>query len=439
MKILLVFPKIEHGASTFKDKDSWESILFGYPIITLPHLAGITPKKHVVKIVNENYDTLNFDEDVDLVGITCYTMTAPRVYEIADVFRNRGIPVVLGGYHPTAMPDEAKQHADSIVLGMAEASWPRLIEDVEKGKLKSIYERDIDFDMADVPPIRRDLIKHNPLQGAVQTTRGCTNRCEFCAISSFFQHGIKQRPIKNVVEEIKQMPNRLYVIHDPHLTINRKYARELFKELIRQRVRKSWVSNGTTNVLGKVDDEWLNLARKSGCVEWFVGFESISQAALDGIKKTHNIVEDFKKMIKRVHDFGMTIQGGIIFGFDEDTPDIFDTTLEKLYELEIDVLEINILTPYPGTPLFEKMEREGRLITRDWSRYNQVDVVFKPKHMTEKELLEGARMVAKEFYSWPNIIKRNVKIFSITKKIGAMIPAGTNINFRRYYKRDFNF
>lgn len=440
MKILLVFPKIEHGASTFKDKDSWESILFGYPIITLPHLAGITPKKHVVKIVNENYDTLDFDEKkVDLVGITCYTMTAPRVYEIADEFRKRGIPVVLGGYHPTAMPDEAKQHADSIVLGMAEASWPRLIEDVEKGKLKSIYERDIDFDMADVPPIRRDLIKHNPLQGAVQTTRGCTNRCEFCAISSFFQHGIKQRPIKNVVEEIKQMPNRLYVIHDPHLTINRKYARELFKELIRQKVRKSWVSNGTTNVLGKVDDEWLNLARKSGCVEWFVGFESISQAALDGIKKTHNIVEDFKKMIKRVHDFGMTIQGGIIFGFDEDTPDIFDTTLEKLYELEIDVLEVNILTPYPGTPLFEKMEREGRLITRDWSRYNQVDVVFKPKHMTEKELLEGARKVAKEFYSWPNIIKRNVKIFSITKKIGAMIPAGTNINFRRYYKRDFNF
>ncbi|MCK5458809.1 MAG: DUF4070 domain-containing protein, partial [Thermoplasmatales archaeon] len=145
------------------------------------------------------------------------------------------------------------------------------------------------------------------------------------------------------------------------------------------------------------------------------------------------------KMIKRVHDFGMTVQGGIIFGFDQDTPDIFDTTIEKLNELEIDVLEINILTPYPGTPLFDKMEREKRLITRDWSRYNQVDVVFKPKHMTEKELLEGARTVAKEFYSWPNIIKRNVKIFSITKKIGAMIPAGTNINFRRYYKRDFNF
>jgi len=439
MKVLLVFPRIEHGASTYRDKGSWEKFLFGYPILTLPHLAGITPKKYDVKIVNENLETLNFDEDADIVGITCYTMTAPRVYEIADEFRRRGKKVVLGGYHPTAMYNEASQHADSIVLGMAEASWPKLLNDAENGKLKKVYERDTNFDMADIPPIRRDLIKHNPLQGAVQTTRGCTNMCEFCAISSFCQHGVKQRPIKNVVEEIKQMPNKLYVIHDPHLTTNRKYALELFKELIRQKVRKSWVSNGTTNVLAKVDDEWLSLARKSGCVEWFVGFESVSQAALNGIKKTHNKVENFKKMIKRVHDFGMTIQGGIIFGFDEDTPDIFDTTIEKLNELEIDVLEVNILTPYPGTPLYDKMEREGRLITKDWSKYNQVEVVFKPKQMTEKELLEGSRKVAKEFYSWPNIIRRDIKIFAITKRVGGMIAAGTNINFRRYYKRDFNF
>jgi len=439
MKVLLVFPKIEHGASTFRDKGSWMSFLFGYPIITLPHLAGITPSKYDVKIVNENLDTLNFDEDADVIGITCYTMTAPRVYKIADEFRRRGKKVVLGGYHPTALPEEAGKHADSIVLGMAEATWPKLLNDAEKGQLKAIYERDTDFDMADVPPIRRDLITHNPLQGAVQTTRGCTNRCEFCAISSFCQHGVKQRPIKNVVEEIKQIPNRLYVIHDPHLTQNRKYALELFKELIKQKIRKSWVANGTTNVLAQVDDEWLTLARKSGCVEWFVGFESVSQAALDGIKKTHNKVEDFKKMIKRLHDYGMTVQGGIIFGFDEDTPDIFDITIERLHELEIDVLEVNVLTPYPGTPLFDNMEREGRLTTRDWSRYNQIDVVFKPKQMTEKELSDGARKVAKEFYSWPNIIRRNVKILATNKRIGAMIPAGTNINFRRYYKRDFNF
>ena len=439
MKILLIFPKIEHGASTHKDKGSWSSILFGYPIITLPHLAALTPKKHSIKIVNENYENIDFNEDVDLVGITSYTMTAPQVYKIADEFRSRGKKVVIGGYHPTALPKEAIQHADSIVLGEAEATWSELISDVEKDKLKKFYGPNPDFDMAAIPPIRRDLIIHNPIMGAVQSTRGCPNKCEFCAIASFCKHGVKQRPIKNVVEEIKQMPNRLFVIHDPSLTVNPKYTRELFKEMIRQKVNKGWVANGNANVLGKVDEEFLNLARKAGCIEWFVGFESVSQAALDGIKKTVNRVEDFKKMIKRVHDHGMTIQGGIIFGFDEDTPDVFDTTLEKMNELEMDVVEINILTPYPGTPLFDRLEKEGRILTRDWSRYNQVDVVFKPRHMSEKELFEGTRKVAKKFYSIPDLLKRNMKIFSVTKKLTALLPAGTNYTFRRYYKRDFNF
>jgi len=438
MKILLVFPKVEHGASTYKDKGSWSSILFGYPVITLPYLAALTPKKHFVKIVNENYDSIDFGEDADLVGITCYTMTAPRVYEIADEFRRRDKKVVLGGYHPTALPDEAKQHADSVILGEAEITWPELIKDMERGKLKPFYGPNPDFDMAQIPPIRRDLIMHNPILGAVQSTRGCPNSCEFCAISSFCHHGVKQRPIKNVVEEIKQMPNKMFIMHDPHLTVNRKYAREFFNELIRQKVHKSWVANGTSNVLVKVDDEFLNLARKSGCVEWFVGFESVSQAALNGIKKDLNKVEDFKKMIKRVHDHGMTIQGGIIFGFDEDMPDIFDTTLEKMYEWGLDVAEINILTPYPGTPLFDRLDKEGRIFTKDWSRYNQVDIVFEPKNMTIKELYDGVRKVTREFYSWKNIIKRNVKIISTTKKFGSILPAGTNYTFRKYYKGDLN-
>jgi radical SAM superfamily enzyme YgiQ (UPF0313 family) len=439
MNILLIFPRIEHGQSTIKDKGSWSSILFGYPIITLPHIAALTPKGHSVKIINENYDDIDFDADADLIGITSYTMTAPRVYEIADEFRARGKKVVLGGYHPTAMPHEAKQHADSVVLGEAEKTWPELIKDAEKGKLKPFYGPAPDFDMSAIPPIRRDLIAHNPFLGAVQTTRGCPNQCEFCAIASFCKHGVKQRPVKNVVEEIKQMPNRLFIIHDPSLTVNPKYSRELFKELIRQKVKKGWVANGNANVLGKIDDEFLDLARKAGCVEWFVGFESVSQAALNGIKKTVNKVEDFKRMIRRVHDHGMTVQGGIIFGFDEDTPDIFDTTLEKMYEWELDVVEVNILTPYPGTPLFDRLEKENRILTRDWSKYNQVEVVFKPKNMTEKELYEGARKVAREFYSLPNVIGRMLRAMLISKKISGILPAGTNITFRKYYKRDFHF
>lgn len=439
MNILLIFPRIEHGATTYYNKGTWSSIIFGYPIITLPHIAAITPKKHQVKIINENYEDIDFNYNADLIGITTYTMTAPRVYEISDEFRSRGKKVVLGGYHATALPNEAKKHADSVILGMAEANWPELLNDFENGKMKPIYLRNTNFDMANIPPLRRDLIKHNPLMGAVQSTRGCSNKCEFCAIASFCHHGVKQRPLKNVIEEIKQMPNKIFVFHDPHLTINRKYAQEIFKEMIKNKINKSWVANGTVNVLGKVNDEFLSLAYKSGCVEWFVGFESVSQEALNGIKKTHNKVEDFKKMIKRIHDHNMTVQGGIIFGFDEDKPEVFDTTLEKMYELEIDVVEVNILTPYPGTPLFDRMEKEGRILTKDWSKYNQIDVVFTPKNMTVNELKEGASKVAKEYYSLKNILIRNVKIITTVKRVGALLPAGTNYNFRRYYKRDFHF
>ena len=439
MKILLVFPRIEHGQTTVKDKGTWNAFLFGNPIITLPHIASITPREYDVKIVNENYEDLDFNSDADLIGITCYTMTAPRVYEIADEFRKRGKKVVLGGYHPTAMPDEAIQHADSIVLGEAEASWPKLLKDAEKGKLKRFYGPDEEFSMDDIPPLRRDLIVLNPILGAVQSTRGCSNKCEFCAISSFCKHGIKQRPVKNVVEEIKQMPNKIFLFHDPHLTSHPKYAKELFREMIRQKVNKKWLANGTTNVLSNIGDDFLNLASKAGCLEWFIGFESVSQKALNNIKKTHNKVENFKKLIKRLHDHGMIIQGGIIFGFDEDTPDIFDLTLEKIHEFDIDIVEVNILTPYPGTPLYDRLEKEGRIITRDWTRYNQVDVVFKPKHMTEKELYEGARKVAKEFYKWENVIARTAKIFAITKSYMGFFPAGGNIVYRRYYKRDFDF
>ncbi len=439
MKIAFVFPKIEHGVTTHSEKGSWMSIVFGYPIITLPHLAAITPNKYDICIINENYDDLDFDIDVDLVGITTYTMTAPRVYEIADEFRKRGKKVVLGGYHVTAMPDEAKDHADSIVLSWAESSWKKLLKDAENDQLKPFYGPDDNYTLEGIPPLRRDLIHRNPFLGAVQTTRGCTNRCEFCAIGSFSNHGVRQRPIQEVIEDIKQMPNKFFIFHDPHMTVNRKYAKDLFRELIRQKIRKYWVANGTTNVLQVADDEFLELARKSGCVEWFVGFESVSQAALDGIKKTHNKVEDFRKMIQRVHDHGMAVQGGIIFGFDEDTPDIFETTLQKMVDLEIDVVELNILTPYPGTPLFERLDEANRIFTKDWSKYNQVEIVYEPKNMSKEELMNGIRYVAKEYYSIENIIKRNLNIFKTVHNPGALIPAATNFSFRKYYKRDFNF
>jgi len=439
MKILLIFPRMEHGAVSHQDKGTHISVIFGYPAITLPHLAAITPTKHIVEIIDENYDRFNFNQDADLIGITSPTMTAPRAYEIADEFKKRGKTVILGGWHPSALPNEAIQHSDSVVIGEAELVWPNLLKDFENGNLKSFYKSKTEFDMSIIPPIKTDLLKHRPMVGAVQSTRGCPNHCEFCAITSFYNHGFKQRPITNVVEEIKNMRNKLFLIHDPSITINTRYSRKLFRELIKAKVKKSWLANGNANVLAKIDDEFLKLAKKAGCVEWFIGFESVNQAALNGVKKNINSVDNYSKVIKRLHNHGMAVQGGIIFGFDEDTPDIFDTTLEKLHELEIDVLEINILTPYPGTPLFDRLKKEGRITTYDWLKYNQVDVVFEPKNMTKKELYEGTKKVAKEFYTVHRVIQRFIQTMIITKKLAGILPAGTNLSFRRYYKRDFGF
>ena len=439
MKILLVYPKSEYGIGSGKKKKVWAASYFGYPSITIPHIAAITPREHSVEILDENYEDVDFEKEVDLVGISCLTETALHVYELSDEFRKRGKKVVIGGYHASALPKEAKKHADSVVIGEAELSWPQVIKDISQGKEKPFYPSNKEFDMSIIPHIRRDLIKHQTLFGAVQSTRGCVNRCEFCSIISFYRHGVKHRQVEDVIEEIETMPNDFFIFHDPSLTTNPKYTRKLFKLLIEKKIRKSWSASGNANVLATIDEDFLKLAKKSGCIQWNIGFESVSQASLNGVRKTCNKVEEFEKIVKRIHKYGMLIQCGIIFGFDQDTVDVFDATLEKLHELQIDIVQVNILTPFPGTPLFDRLEKEKRILTRDWSKYNLTTVVFKPKNMTEKELFEGARKVAKEFYSLPNVIIRTAKILMTSKRIAGAVPASSNFSHRGYYARDFSF
>lgn len=439
MKILLIYPKSEYGIGPDKKKKVWAASYFGFPSITVPYIAAITPREHSVEILDENYEDVDFEEDVDIVGLPCLTETALHVYELADEFRRRGKKVIIGGYHASALPKEAKRHADAVVIGEAELTWPQVLKDLSKGKEKPFYPSEKEFDMSIVPSVRRDLIKHQTLFGAVQSTRGCVNRCEFCSIMSFYCHGVKHRPVEDVVEEIESMPNDFFSFHDPSLTVNTKYTRKLFKLLIEKKIRKGWAASGNANVLAKIDDDFLKLARKSGCFQWNIGFESVSQASLNGARKACNKVEDFKKIVKRIHKYGMLVQSGIIFGFDQDTLDVFDVTLEKLHELQIDIVQVNILTPFPGTPLFDRLEKEERILTRDWSKYNLTTVVFKPKNMTEKELFEGARKVAKEFYSLPNVIIRVSKIFMTSKRMSGIISASSNFSHRGYYARDFSF
>jgi radical SAM superfamily enzyme YgiQ (UPF0313 family) len=251
----------------------------------------------------------------------------------------------------------------------------------------------------------------------------------------FLGRKLRSRPIPQVVAELKKIPNRVLIFRDPSLTINPEYSKKLFKEM--RTLRKKWIANGNINLLRR-DEEFLNMARKAGCIAWFVGFESISPESLKEAHKVSNKAEEYEKAIHTVRRHGMAIVGGFIFGFDADTPDIFDTTLEAIQNWQIDACEFNILTPYPGTPIYTRLEKEGRLLNKDWSKYTQANVVYQPKNMTPKELLDGTKKVIRDYYSVPEMLKRiSGNLFLSRFATTAFVLPSINIAMKRYYWREF--
>jgi radical SAM superfamily enzyme YgiQ (UPF0313 family) len=414
MKILFVWPKspILEFERHYPNKSfftNFISKIFSFPSpkpLTFMILAALTPEKHSVELVEGGPHDINFDEDYDLVGITCITEYAHAAYEIADEFRRRGVPVVLGGCHPSALPEEAKQHADSVVIGEAEETWPELLKNMEADRLKPFYEQTRPVDTKSIPHPRIDIYP-KLTKFVIQATRGCPNRCEFCAISNTkFGTVYRTRPIEDVVEEIKPLPIKRFFFHDSSLTINPNYTKQLFREM--QGLGKKFGAFGNIDVLGK-DEEFLKLASEAGCIGWEIGFESISQKSIYSIGKKTNQVAKYISTVKKIHDYGMIVIGSFVFGFDTDTPDIFDKTIEFANKSEIDILPINILTPFPGTPLYERLNREGRILTKDWSKYNLGTVVFQPKNMTPEELFDNTVRFHRNWYETSNTMKRIIR------------------------------
>lgn len=438
MKILLIHPKMGHGPVTDKDRGKLRSKLFTNPMMTLPAVASCIPSQYTVRLLHEDYEDVNYSQDCDLVGISCFTMYALRAYGIADEFRRRGVPVVLGGYHPTALPEEAKQHADSVVMGEAELCFPHLLEDLEQDKLKSFYRSELWARPEQIPPLRRDLLSIQPLVDGIRATRGCPHGCQYCSITCFYNHTFRKRPIMNVINEMKSIPRKLLLIHDANLTADVNYTKALFKEMIKEKVNKKWLGNGNIYVLG-TDEQLLRLARKAGCIGWTTGIESISQESLNGVNKSANNVQKYRHWIKTIKKHDMAVFGLIMFGFDHDYPDVFEKTSEALREWDIDTGEFNIFTPLPGTPLFNQMENEGRILTKDWSQYTQTRVVFQPKHMTPQELNDGFQDVVREFHHPLKMIKRTVRLARVSFSPSTMllIPA-IDYSHRIWYGREFD-
>lgn len=373
------------------------------PTLYARQIAAITPKKHNFSVLTERYSKIDFDEPYDIVNINFTTSTTPRAYEIADKFRKKGVTVVLSGLHASAAPEEAKQHADSVLLGRGETNWPKLLEDFENKKLKPYYGPIGYSKLIKVPPTNIELPGF-VMTGAVEATRGCPYRCEFCPESNTPGNGtFFARPVDEVIEEIKSIPQKTVMFYDTSLTINPNYTRSLFEKMIG--MHKKFFCNGNSDVLAK-DEEFVKLSKKAGCVSWLIGFESVSQKTIDSVGKKTNKIDEYYQAVENIHKNKMLVIGDFMFGFDTDTSDVFDETLKAIESLKIDIADFCVLTPFPGTPIFNKLDKEGRLLTKDWSKYNLKNVVFEPKNMTPEELTQGLKKMYAEFYSTGYTMKR---------------------------------
>lgn len=399
------------GDDSYKFFDKTLLTMFSIlPTLYARQIAAITPKKHTVTVVNERYSKINFEEQYDIVNINFTTSTTPRAYEIADIFRKKGVTVVLSGLHASALPEEAKQHAESILLGRGELNWLKLLEDLEKNKLKPVYDPIRYNESVHIPPTNIKLPGF-VITVAIEAARGCPYKCEFCPETNIpgGSH-YYTRPVDDVIAEIKAIPQKTIMFYDNSLTIHPEYSKTLFKQM--KGLHKKILCNGNADVLAN-DEEFVRLSKEAGCVAWLIGFESVSQKTIDEIGKKTNKVDEYFQAVKNIHDHKMAVIGCFIFGFDTDTYDVFDDTLKTIKELKIDVADFCVLTPFPGTPIFNKLEKEGRILTKDWVNYNLKTAVFQPKKMTEDEIHKGMQKMYSEFYSVPYTTRRVMRGFRL--------------------------
>jgi radical SAM superfamily enzyme YgiQ (UPF0313 family) len=425
MKILLISPE--------RKRKKEEAFLFRLSFLNLPYVAAVTRPDAEVKIVDEAFEKVDFDEKVDLVGITAQTPVVPRAYEIAEEFKKRGVPVVMGGVHASMLPEEALQHVDAVLVGEAEEVWPDLIEDLRKGQLKRIYQGNGFVDSSKLPLPRRELLNKKfyfPLK-LLETTRGCPHRCDFCGVSKFFGFRYRNRPISEIERELetlfkegpvmnpalkkilslfgKDLPyflkRRLLYIIDSDVASDKRFCLELFS-LLREFDLLWW---GHAPVSVGFDQKLLEGLSQSGCIALNIGFESFSTKNLQTMGKGFNQPSRYVEAVKRIHEQGIGIMGTFIVGLDDDDPGVFQRIIDFCINEKLDWALTFIMSPYPGTDSFKRLEKEGRIFCRNWEKYDSLNAVYQPLLMSPEELEKGMRRIWKEVFSLNAISKRILK------------------------------
>lgn len=394
-RLLIISPSWSH--------DWWSGGKVLVPPLSLPLLAGLTPLDVDVRLIDEHIEKVDINTPTDWVAISCMTASAPRAYELADGFRERGIPVVMGGIHPTVMPDEASAHADAVVVGEAEPVWQEIIQDLAGNRLKSRYENFGLANLEGMPLPRRDLLRQERYLtiNVVQTARGCPNGCSFCSVSAIFGRRYRFRPIPEVIEEIRSLHGWVGFVDD-NIVGHHERAKELFEALIPLKIK--WVGQGDLSMAN--DPELMSLAVRSGCHAMFIGLESVTPENLLATSKRPNIGLDISDAIRKIHKAGIEIVGSYVLGLDNDDKDVFKRTAEFAKAHKLAAAQFSVLTPFPGTAIRQQLEDERRIIDRDWSHYTMSNVVFTPRHMTPKELEEGQKATYRDFYSVQSILNR---------------------------------
>jgi radical SAM superfamily enzyme YgiQ (UPF0313 family) len=398
--------------------------------ITLPYLAALTPPEWDVRIVDECFDAVDFDEPCDLVGITFMSHHTPRAFQISDEFRARGVPVVMGGFHASAEPQEALAHCDAVVVGEAENVWAGLLDDAKAGRLGQIYQAPDLHDMKGLPTPRYDLLDMRRYKMPavenfipVQTSRGCPFDCRFCEVTRLYGNTYRFRPVDEVVGEIESLEARSVYFVDDNIAANRKRARELFRAL--KPLQINWT--GLINMFTGKDVELLDLMIESGCKHVNLGLESINSASLAEMNKPQNQVEDYRLILRNLRERGLFFSANLVLGLDSDTVESFEETVAFLRHEKVPMAFMFIVTPRVGTALREDMEKEGRLLHNDWHKYAGWNCVYQPAGFSPEELEQAFWHTYQKFYSPASIIQRIVPTFMDRKSW--LITLASNLFF----------
>jgi radical SAM superfamily enzyme YgiQ (UPF0313 family) len=401
-------------------------------------IAALTPPGWNIRIIDENFREFHFRE-ADLVGITAVTASVNRTYEIAAQYREKGIPVILGGIHVSALPEEALQHADAVVIGEAEGAWQALLHDFESGSLKKIYESPL-VDLKDSPHARHDLFHPGYFFASIQTSRGCPMDCDFCSVPFFNGHKYRLRDPEAVVDEVQSVPNRLiYFVDDNIIGYNKAaedHAVSIFEGMIRRNLKKEWFAQASLNIAEK--PEILELAARSGCRMLLLGVEAETAEALEDSNKRVNLklgTDNYKKAFRVIHKKGIAVLGAFIYGMESDTVASLQKRTDYILSSSVDVCQASVMTPLPGTRIYERLKSGGKILCRnfpkDWEHFHFSDVVFQPARMTPQELALSTDRAYSRLASMTTLRTKFVRTLWNTRSLRAAVWAwNSNLNYR---------